>query len=51
LTPKEMRAFELGPSSSFGAKYLEGLVAEYASGKRLVTKRGWRDLFGVIFGY
>jgi hypothetical protein len=51
LTPKEVLAFELGPLSSFDAKYLEWLVAEYASGKKLVIKRGWRDLFGVIFGY
>lgn len=51
LTPKEILAFELGPLSSFDAKYLEWIVAEYASGHRLVIKRGWRDLFGVIFGY
>jgi hypothetical protein len=51
LTPKDILAFELGPLSGFDAKYLEWLVAEYASGNKLVFKRGWRDLFGVIFGY
>lgn len=51
LTPKDILAFELGPLSGFDARYLEWLVEEYASGNKLVIKRGWRDLFGVIFGY
>jgi hypothetical protein len=51
LTPKEVGAFELSPLSAFDAKYLEWLAAEYAGTTRVVLKRGWRDLLGVIFGY
>lgn len=51
LTPKDMVAFELGPLSGLDAKYLEWLVEEYASSNKLVIRRSWRDLFGVIFGY
>ncbi|KAF8954836.1 hypothetical protein BDZ97DRAFT_1862662 [Flammula alnicola] len=52
LTPKDILAFELGPLSSFDAKYLEWLVQEYAGDDVKVTvKRGWKDLLGAIFGY
>jgi len=52
LTPKDILSFELGPLSSFDARYLGWLVEEYASGTKVILKRGWRDLFGlVIFGY
>ena len=31
------------------ARYLEWLVGEYAGPVKVVMKRGWRDLFGMIF--
>lgn len=52
LTPKDIVAFELGPLSSFDVRYLEWIVQEYAGdGLKLVIKRGWKDLFGALFGY
>lgn len=52
LTSKDVLSFELGPFSSIDAKYLEWLAAEYAGdGVQVVIKRGWRDMFGIIFGY
>lgn len=49
MTPKDILAFELGPFSSFDARYLEWLGQEY--GVRVVVKRGWKDLLNAIFGY
>lgn len=51
LTPKDILSFELGALSSFDVRYLGWLVAEYATDTRVVVKRSWRDLFGMIFGY
>ncbi|KAH7886752.1 hypothetical protein F5I97DRAFT_1869973 [Phlebopus sp. FC_14] len=51
ITPKDVTSFELGPLSSLDARYLEWLGDEYGGGVRLVVKRGWKDLFGVIFGF
>ncbi|KAF8635765.1 hypothetical protein AX17_003864 [Amanita inopinata Kibby_2008] len=51
LTPKDVLAFELGPLSSNDARYLDWLACEYAGGMQLIVKRGWRDLFNMIFGY
>lgn len=51
LTPKDVQAFELGPLSGFDAKYVEWLAQEYASGVKVVVKRGWKDLISVVFGY
>ncbi|KAF9530702.1 hypothetical protein CPB83DRAFT_810102 [Crepidotus variabilis] len=61
LAPKDILAFELGPMSSFDAKYLEWLVIEYATSGphanvdaenfQVIVKRSWRDLIGVFFGY
>ncbi|KAF5375835.1 hypothetical protein D9615_008178 [Tricholomella constricta] len=51
LAPKDIVAFELGPFSSFDAKYLEWLSEEYAGDTRVVVKRGWKDLLGALFGY
>jgi hypothetical protein len=51
LTPKDMVSFELGPLSSLDARYLEWLADEYGAGSRIVVRRGWKDLFGVIFGF
>lgn len=51
ITPKEMLSFELGPLSSMDGRYLEWLADEYGRGARFVVKRGWKDLFGVLFGF
>jgi len=51
LTPKDVVAFELGPLSSADVRYLEWLAAEYGEGCTVVVKKGWRDLFGLAFGY
>jgi len=50
LTSKDVLSFELGPFSSLDAKYLEWLAAEYA-GVKVNVRRGWRDLFEIIFGF
>ncbi|KAF9233259.1 hypothetical protein BU15DRAFT_90420 [Melanogaster broomeanus] len=51
ITPKDILSFELGPLSSLDARYLEWLAEEYGGGARFVVKRGWKDLFGVLFGF
>ncbi|KIJ67315.1 hypothetical protein HYDPIDRAFT_148817 [Hydnomerulius pinastri MD-312] len=51
ITPKDIMSFELGPLSSLDARYLEWLADEYGGGARFVVKRGWKDLFGVFFGF
>jgi hypothetical protein len=51
VTPKDILAFELGPLSSVDGRYLEWLAEEYGGGARFVVKRGWKDLFGVLFGF
>ena len=52
LTPRDVLSFELGPLSSFDARYLEWLFAEYARGTKVIVKRGWRDLFDLVIpGY
>jgi len=51
LSPKDILAFELGPFSSVDERYLEWLVEEYGSGTTVIIKRGWKDLFGIVFGY
>jgi hypothetical protein len=51
LSPKDVTLFELGPLSSFDARYLQWLADEYGGGVRVEIKRGgWRDWVGVIFG-
>jgi hypothetical protein len=52
LTPRDVLSFDLGPLSSFDARYLDWLFAEYGGGKRVVVKKGWRDLFELMIpGY
>ncbi|KAH7912115.1 hypothetical protein BJ138DRAFT_1112646 [Hygrophoropsis aurantiaca] len=51
ITAKDIASFELGPLSSMDARYLEWLAEEYGGGTRVVVRRGWKDLFGVIFGF
>lgn len=53
LTPKDLLSFELGPLSSLDARFVEWLGDEYGSqlGVRIVTKKSWRDLVGLVFGF
>ncbi|KAK7018445.1 hypothetical protein R3P38DRAFT_2634169 [Favolaschia claudopus] len=51
LTSKDMSAFELGPMSGMDARYLEWFASEYSGGATVVIKRGWKEMFGAIFGY
>ena len=51
VTPKDILSFELGPLSSLDSRYLEWLADEYGGGARFVVKRGWKDLFSVLFGF
>jgi len=51
VTPKDILSFELGPLSTLDTHYLEWLADEYGGGAQFVVKRGWKDLFGVLFGF
>jgi len=51
LTPKDVLTFELGPYSSSDERYLEWIGNEYGGGSLVTVKRGWKDLFGIVFGY
>ncbi|KAM5541519.1 hypothetical protein V8D89_004709 [Ganoderma adspersum] len=50
LTPKDVMSFELGPFSGLDARFVEWLGEEYGGGVRVLVKRGWRDLVGLILG-
>lgn len=51
LSPKDIQSFELGPMSSFDARYVEWLAEEYGGGSRVEVKKGsWRDWVGIILG-
>ncbi|KAF7298361.1 hypothetical protein MKEN_01360700 [Mycena kentingensis (nom. inval.)] len=58
LSTRDLLALELGALSSTDAKFLEWLAAEYALVGRdadaskvlVVVKRGWREMFGAVFG-
>lgn len=51
LSPKDVMSFELGPLSSFDARYVEWLAEEYGGGVKVEVRRGgWRDWVNIIFG-
>ncbi|KAI0739915.1 hypothetical protein C8Q80DRAFT_1200979 [Daedaleopsis nitida] len=50
LTPKDVMSFELGPFSGLDARFVEWLGEEYGGGLRVLVKRGWKDLVGLILG-
>ena len=50
LTPKDVMSFELGPFSGLDARFVEWLGEEYGGGVRVLVRRGWKDLVGLIFG-
>lgn len=51
LSPRDVTSFELGSLSGADAKYVEWLADEYGGGIKVVVRRGWKDLLGVILGY
>ncbi|KAI0820886.1 hypothetical protein BC628DRAFT_1394823 [Trametes gibbosa] len=50
FTPKDVMSFELGPFSGLDARFVEWLGEEYGGGVRVLVRRGWKDLFGLILG-
>lgn len=52
LTPKDLLTFELGPLSGLDARFVEWIGDEYGErvGVRIVVRRGWRDLVGLVLG-
>lgn len=50
LAPKDVMSFELGPFSGLDARFVEWLGEEYGGGIRVVVKRGWKDLVGLVLG-
>ncbi|KAL6310279.1 hypothetical protein BKA93DRAFT_755212 [Sparassis latifolia] len=51
LTPKDVMSFELGPFSALDARFVEWLADEYSGGIRVIVRRSWRDLVGLILGF
>ncbi|OSX62954.1 hypothetical protein POSPLADRAFT_1169563 [Postia placenta MAD-698-R-SB12] len=51
LTPKDVMSFELGPFSGLDARFVEWLGDEYGGGVKVVVRRSWRDLVGLILGF
>ncbi|KAL0947987.1 hypothetical protein HGRIS_010614 [Hohenbuehelia grisea] len=51
LSSRDLMAFELGPWSALDERYIGWLADEYAGGAKVVVKRGWKDVLGVMFGY
>ncbi|KAH9850465.1 hypothetical protein C2E23DRAFT_869926 [Lenzites betulinus] len=50
FTPKDVQSFELGPFSGLDARFVEWLGEEYGGGVRVLVRRSWKDLFGLILG-
>ena len=42
--------FEVGPFSELDARFVEWLEEESGSGARVLVRRGWKDLVGLILG-
>ncbi|KAH8105341.1 hypothetical protein BXZ70DRAFT_920533 [Cristinia sonorae] len=51
LTPKDVLMFKLGPLSSLDQRFVEWLAEEYGGGVRLVVRRGWSELVGLVLGF
>jgi hypothetical protein len=50
LSPRDVLELELSPLSSLDARFVEWLAEEYECGAmRVSVRRGWRDLFGLVF--
>ncbi len=51
FTPKDVMSFELGPSSGLDVCFMEWLGEEYGGGVRVLVRRSWKDLVGLILGF
>ncbi|KIJ40343.1 hypothetical protein M422DRAFT_780791 [Sphaerobolus stellatus SS14] len=53
LTPKDIMSLELGIWSELDAKFLEWLAErnKKSAGKKVIVRRGWRDLLGALLGF
>ncbi|KAF8585278.1 hypothetical protein K439DRAFT_1388555 [Ramaria rubella] len=53
LTPRDVIALELGVLSELDAKFLEWLAERNtkSAGRKVVVRRGWKDLLGVLLGF
>jgi len=51
LAPRDVLELELSPLSGLDARFVEWLAEEYCAraGVRVSVRRGWRDLFGLVF--
>jgi len=52
LTPRDVMAMELGVLSDLDAKFLEWLAErnEKSGGRKVIVRKGWKDLLGVLLG-
>ena len=51
FSPKDVMSFELGPFSGLDARFVEWLGEEYGGGTRVLVRRGWKDLVGLVLGF
>jgi hypothetical protein len=53
LTPRAVMALELGVLSDLDARFLEWLAErnEKSAGRKVIVRRGWKDLLGVLLGF
>jgi len=51
LSPRDIASFELGPLSSLDTQFVEWLAEEYGDGTRVILRKGWRDLLGLVVGF
>ncbi|KAI0631800.1 hypothetical protein C8Q77DRAFT_160475 [Trametes polyzona] len=51
FTPKDVMSFELGPFSALDARFVEWLGEEYGGGVRVLVRRSWKDLIGLVLGF
>jgi hypothetical protein len=51
LLPKDVLSFDLGPFSSLDAKFLEWLAEQYGNGRKIVVRRGWKELMSFVLGW
>lgn len=53
LKPRDVMALELGVLSDLDARFLEWLAErnKKSAGRRVIVRRGWKDLLGVLLGF
>ena len=42
--------FEVGPFSGLDARFVEWLEEDSGGGTRVLVRRGWKDLVGLVLG-